>query len=397
MSPINRLNAISLFAAINENLFRLLITFFLIALIGKNYTNTIVSLTGVIFLLPFLLFSNVGGYLADRYRKNRVALITRVIEALLITLSLVSFSQNWVYFTLILLFLMATLSSLFGPSKYGLIPELTEKSDLLKANSLIASVTFVGIIVGIFLASLLVASFQIDYFYSLYFALLFALIGIFWSYRLPKTQHANLEKPFNWFIYQENLIAIKEMHKTPYMVATLFAYAYFLFLGTFLQLGLITYTVQTLQMKDFFSGYLFLITSVGLALGSYLTHLISKNRIHLVMIPLSSIGFSFGFICLAFFYSHLYLICIWLFFTGVFGGTFLVPAQAYLISQSPEKTRGRNFGVANLGSFLCALIAASTLYFLGDVLSLSPPNSYLAVGIFNAALTLLVTLKARHL
>ena len=54
------------------------------------------------------------------------------------------------------LFLMATQSALFGPSKYGIVPELVDRQQLSKANSLLESFTYLAIILGSALAPLLV-------------------------------------------------------------------------------------------------------------------------------------------------------------------------------------------------------------------------------------------------
>ncbi len=48
-------NATQFLGALNDNVFRWLTAFFLIGLLGKEQTPEIMSLTGTIFVIPFLL------------------------------------------------------------------------------------------------------------------------------------------------------------------------------------------------------------------------------------------------------------------------------------------------------------------------------------------------------
>lgn len=149
-----KLNTIQFLAAVNENVFKLLCAYFLISLIGEDKSSEIMAIIGALFILPFLLFSSVGGILADRFRKNRVTSYTRFLELVTLSIATLLFTYKFDWSPYVMLFAMASLAALFGPSKYGIIPELLPKEDLLYGNGLIASFTFFGIIIGTTLASI---------------------------------------------------------------------------------------------------------------------------------------------------------------------------------------------------------------------------------------------------
>ena len=65
-----------------------------------------------------------------------------------------AFQSKWGSYAI--LFLLATQSAIFGPSKYGIVPELVSSEKISKANGLMTSFTFLAIILGTFLASFLI-------------------------------------------------------------------------------------------------------------------------------------------------------------------------------------------------------------------------------------------------
>ena len=72
----------------------------------------------------------------------------KVLEAVVMALALVAFMLHSFPALLGVIFLMGLQSTLFGPSKYGSIPEMVETKDLTRANGLIQMTTFLAIIFG---------------------------------------------------------------------------------------------------------------------------------------------------------------------------------------------------------------------------------------------------------
>jgi acyl-[acyl-carrier-protein]-phospholipid O-acyltransferase/long-chain-fatty-acid--[acyl-carrier-protein] ligase len=135
------LNVTQFLGALNDNIFKLLAVFFLIRLAGTHSSSLIVSLIGAVFVVPFLLFMPAAGVLADRFSKRNIIVLCKCLELLVMLGGVVAFllGQPWMIYTII--FLMATHSALFGPSKYGIIPELVSSDNLSRANSFIMAAT----------------------------------------------------------------------------------------------------------------------------------------------------------------------------------------------------------------------------------------------------------------
>ncbi len=122
---------------------------------GAGQGSDVQGWATVVFSLPFILFSGFAGYLSDRYSKTRIIVLCKVAEIAVMALGLFAFyfyDQFGMLGTWIVLFLMGTQSSFFGPGKYGILPELFRAADLPRANGLILMTTFLAIIFGTVLA-----------------------------------------------------------------------------------------------------------------------------------------------------------------------------------------------------------------------------------------------------
>ncbi|MDG2083741.1 MAG: MFS transporter, partial [Planctomycetota bacterium] len=89
-----------------------------------------------LFSLPFVIFAVIGGSIADRFPKRTVIIMAKLGEVLIMTLGMLAFAlasvdQDLSVMAMMgVLFLMGTQSAFFGPSKYGIIPDMVKEADL---------------------------------------------------------------------------------------------------------------------------------------------------------------------------------------------------------------------------------------------------------------------------
>lgn len=185
------LNATQFLGSLNDNIFKLLVAYFLISIKGASSSASILSLTGAIFVLPYLVFSSAAGILADRISKQKILVAVKFGEAFTMFLAIFAFYFNWGIGAYILLFLIALLSALFGPSKYSIIPEIVSKDKITQANGIITSLTYLAIILGIFLASFLTDITHKNFVHVQIICFALALIGVLTSFGIGVTQPQN--------------------------------------------------------------------------------------------------------------------------------------------------------------------------------------------------------------
>lgn len=385
------LNATQFLGALNDNIFKLLVIYLLIHVQGPAHANTILSLAGAIFVIPFLIFSPSAGILADRFSKRTVVVFTKVLEVGIMCFGLLTVSFEWSLGTYFALFLMASQSALFGPSKYGIIPELVEEKMVSKANGSMTSFTFLAIILGTFLASFLTDVTNKNFKVEALFCILIAILGLLSSFGIKKVEPKRSPKKITPFFFYEIYQTLKTSWHIPHLLPCLFGSAFFLFIGAFTQLNIIPFAMQSLHLSEVGGGYLFLSTAVGIAIGSVLAGMLSKDKVEPGISCISGFFISFFAILLWVFASSLVMTIILLALLGVFGGAFLIPFDSYLQVNSPDEKRGQVIAASNFFSFLGVLLAAFFLYLIAEEFGFSAASGFGLIGILTLICNIVIS------
>jgi acyl-[acyl-carrier-protein]-phospholipid O-acyltransferase/long-chain-fatty-acid--[acyl-carrier-protein] ligase len=392
-SSLWSLNATQFFGVVNDNLYKLLMIFLLIDTLGKEKASSILSAAGAIYVIPFLLFSSSAGILADRFSKQKLMVWLKSIEVVIMLLAIPAFYFKSSTGCYLLLFVLATHSAMFGPSKYGIIPEVVPEDKVSKANGLITSFTYVAIIFGTFLATFLTEISGKKFVITALFCLLTAILGLISSLFVEKTKSQGSTKKMNLLFITEIVETLRFCRGTAHLVPAMLGSAFFLFIGAFTQLNIIPFAMQALNLSEVAGGYLFLIVALGIAAGSILSGKWSKKRIELGLTTFAGAGLAFFLILISFFSFSLPATALLLVLLGFAGGVFIVPFDTFIQMASPIEKRGQVIAAANFLSFLGVLLASFSLYLFNDVLSMSSSLSFAVMGIITAIACLLLTLR----
>lgn len=384
------LNATQFLGALNDNIFKLLVIYLLIHLQGPQAANTILSLAGAIFVIPFLLFSSSAGLLADRISKRSIIVFTKILEIVIMVFGLLSVMQNWGTGSYICLFFMAAQSALFGPSKYGIIPELVEEKRISKANGSMTSFTYLAIILGTFLASFITDITNKNFVFEASFCVLVAVIGFLASLGIRRTEPQRSTKKITPFFLYEIYRTLKFSWKIPHLLPALFGSSFFLFIGAFAQLNIIPFAMQSLGLSEVGGGYLFLATAVGIAAGAVLAGQLSKDKVEPGISCIAGFIIGVAFILLWIFSNSLSVSILLLVVLGIAGGGFLIPFEAFIQVKSPKADRGQVIAAANFFGFIGVLLAAMFLYFFNEKLGFSAASSFAAMGFITLAANVIV-------
>ena len=382
------LNITQFLGVINDNVFKFVMAFLLIDALGHDKASSILSATGAIYVIPFLFFSSSAGILADRFSKQKLLVVMKMAEMIVMTLAIFAFASKSVWGCYTLLFILSTHSAMFGPSKYGIIPELVPKDTVSRANGLITSFTYLAIIIGTFLASFLTEITDRHFIYIAIFCLLIAISGFFSAIAVKQTIAQGSKKKINIFFVREIYETLKYTRTIPHLLPAIFGSAFFLMIGAFTQLNIIPFALQSLNLSEIAGGYLFLSTALGIALGSYLAGKASRKRVELGLSCMAGFGIALFFILVALFPTSLYKVIAFLFMIGVLGGIFIVPFDTFIQLKSDDKKRGQTIAAANFLSFTGVLIASFALYFFNQVCELSSASSFGTMG----GITMIVSL-----
>jgi acyl-[acyl-carrier-protein]-phospholipid O-acyltransferase/long-chain-fatty-acid--[acyl-carrier-protein] ligase len=135
------------FAAFNDNFLKTALVF-LILFGGGGDAEALVTAASATFIAPYFFLSALGGQLADRYDKARVAQWVKFVEIFVAALAVAGYLRHSLPVLFAALFGFGVLGALFGPIKYGILPDHLRREQLPTANALIEGATFIAILSG---------------------------------------------------------------------------------------------------------------------------------------------------------------------------------------------------------------------------------------------------------
>lgn len=346
--------AVQFQGAFSDNALKWLVSFLVLdaALSKARRDLWFVLVVPLLFAVPFLLFSIPGGYLADKYSKRSVTLWTKVFELGVMGLATFALAANRLDVAGIALFLACTQGAVFGPTKYGLLPELLPLSKLSWGNGIIELGTLLAAILAALAGGFLAQHFRGEQIWSGVIFLALTVLGLVTSVGITKVPAADPSRRFDWNFAGEFLRETRRMRGDRTLWTAVVANTFFWFLGSLLLLNIVLYATDILHVDDAHSSYLLAALSLGIGVGSFLAGVASRGKIELGMV-LPGLG---GLLVMAGLLSWpgiSYLAVVaFLALLGVAGGFFVVPVNA-LIQQRPDPAeKGRAIAVANLLSFV---------------------------------------------
>lgn len=134
------------FAAFNDNLLKTALVFLILFQAGGS--PALVNLASGIFIAPFFFLSGFGGELADLFDKARVAQRVKFAEIFVAGVAVIGFRLQSLPVLFTALAGFGILAALFGPVKYGILPDHLGREELPGGNALIEGATFIAILLG---------------------------------------------------------------------------------------------------------------------------------------------------------------------------------------------------------------------------------------------------------
>jgi acyl-[acyl-carrier-protein]-phospholipid O-acyltransferase / long-chain-fatty-acid--[acyl-carrier-protein] ligase len=373
----------------NENMYKIVVSLLAVVRSAHAARGAYLSLAGVVFIAPFLLFSGYAGQLADRFEKRTVVLVTKALEIPAMLLALFALMSGSIEWMLVVLFFTAMQAAFFSPAKYGMVPELVPDEHLVRANGLLQMSTFVAIILGMVGGSCLVGAWKGQPAYIGGVLIGIALLGTAASLKLVRTPAPAARRPFSLNPLGEVCAGLWRLAKDPALRLAAFGTTYFCFLGALFQIILLLFAKEALRSTETQTGMLMGALAIGIALGSMAAGRLSGEDIEPGLVPIGALGIFAAAAGLAFTRTFgSCLLC--LSALGFTGGLFVVPLNAILQHNPDRDEKGRVLGTANFMNTIGILLASGAVWFLHEAFQLSAA----AVIAVSAACTLLATAYA---
>jgi acyl-[acyl-carrier-protein]-phospholipid O-acyltransferase/long-chain-fatty-acid--[acyl-carrier-protein] ligase len=380
--------------AFNDNALKFLVIYLIVERsFPLAVRDRLVLLVGALFALPYILFSLAGGFLADRYSKRSVTIGTKVFEIAVMVFALVALAISNLPMEAAAVFLISTQGALFGPSKYGLLPELLPEKELSWGNGVIELGTFAAAITATMGAGFLAVAFRGRQIWSGVILLAFTLAGLFLSLCISRLPAADPARRFRTNPFADLGGQLRIISRDRVLGWAVAGNAYLWFLAALLQFVIIVYGHDVLRVGETQISYLQAAVGIGIGVGSLAAGYLSGGKIEYGLIPLGAIGMT---VCGFLVSQHglgIWPVRVDLGLLGFFGGFYAVPLNALIQHRPKPVEKGGVIAASNLLSFIGVFLAAGLYFALSSGAHFQPNQIFLA----GAVMTLGATFYAVYL
>ncbi len=386
--------------ALNDNIFKQLVMLLCIDAAMGDPNKDQQFLAQVLFSAPFILLSGFAGYLADRFSKRLIIVLSKVAEIAIAVGGMIAFGVGGLTAAMVVLALMGVQSAFFGPPKYGVLPELFHERDLPKVNGVILMTTFLAIILAFPSAGGLKQYCEEQHGGQIWIAsiacVVLAVLGTLTTIPVRKTPVARpglALEPSSLFIHSSTWALIRQQRGL--LVALLASSTFWLTGGVVYPMVINSVGKLQFGLSDLETGKLAACTGIGIAVGCVTAGILSRNRFRAGLVKLGMWGMLASLAVLSIpgsgrvqrelspaeikkFGGAIVKPTVgsepaasetvireyrpvWLGVTatggmlvllGISAGLFSVPVQVYLQARAPAEQKGRIIGVMNLFNWI---------------------------------------------
>lgn len=398
-----------LLGAFNDNIFKQsLILAILYHLSVGGDRNLLVNLCALLFILPFFLFSALGGQFGEKFNKDALMRGLKLAEIFIMLVGAAGFLLGSLTLLFIALFAMGTHSALFGPVKYSILPQSLREDELVGGNALVEMGTFLAILAGTIGAGVLMsrASFAPGVALAV---VLVATCGYLASRGIPRAAAALPNLQLDWNIFKQSWSILRlGLGQRPAVSRSLVGNSWFWFLGAVYLTQIPTYAKELLHGDESVVTLILTVFSVGIALGSMLCEKLSGKKVEIGLVPFGSIGLSLFGILLWWHsggfppadapynwlgvleHSQSWAVLLDILGIGIFGGFYIVPLYALIQARTEEDKRARVIAANNILNALFMVVAAIFSILLLSVAKLSIPELFLVLSLMNVAVNVYI-------
>jgi acyl-[acyl-carrier-protein]-phospholipid O-acyltransferase/long-chain-fatty-acid--[acyl-carrier-protein] ligase len=270
------------FAAFGDSFLKTALGFVILAQVAGANAGALITLAGAAIIAPFFFLSGLGGELADRYDKALLAQRIKLVEMGAAAFAVAGFAFHSIVLLFVAVLIFGTLATLFGPIKYGILPDHLARGQLPAGNALIEAGTFLAILLATILAGFTANSASNPIHFA-WLMLVTALASWLSSLLIPPSGEGapNLKIHRNIMVSTWDLI--KELRQDPRLWWGAIVVSWFWLVGSLVLSLLLPLAHISINGDDGLVTFFLTIFSVAVALGSGLAAWLAAGRI--VILP----------------------------------------------------------------------------------------------------------------
>jgi 1-acyl-sn-glycerol-3-phosphate acyltransferase len=395
--------------AFNDQFFKnalvIMISFSSVKIMGLD-SNILINFAAVLFIIPFFLFSAIAGQLADKYDNATLMQYIKLTEIIIMSLAILGFYFDSIEILLLILFLTGTQSAFFGPVKYGYLPRVLNKNELIGGNGMTDMGTFMAILLGMIAGAQTITADNGPLYVSISVVIL-AILGFIASKKISHTENSDPTLKVNYNIFKETIKIIKYSRSNRSVFLSVIGISWFWFYGSTILTQIPNFTRHYISADESVFVLLVGAFSISVGIGSLLCEKLSGGRIELGLVPFGSLGltiFALDFyfaagqpivseqlLSISDFLAHAsnWRILFDILMIGLSSGLYIVPLYALIQERTHKSHISRVIAANNIMNSLFMVVAGLTaMVLLGSGLSI--PELILIAGIMNLVVALYI-------
>ncbi|CAD5274126.1 Acyl-(acyl-carrier-protein)-phospholipid O-acyltransferase / long-chain-fatty-acid--(acyl-carrier-protein) ligase [Bosea sp. 62] len=389
------------FSAFNDNFLKNALVFIILYKLAGSHGEALVTLAGGLFIAPFFLLSGVGGQMADRFDKALMAQRLKLAEIGAAAVAVLGFTLPSVPVLFVALVLFGVIAALFGPIKYGILPDHLKREELPAGNALIEGATFIAILLGT-IAGGLTAREGGDAAQLSLLILVFALACWVATLFIPKTGPAAPDLVVDRNILRSTRDLLKDLWGDARLWRTGVMVSLFWLIGAVVMSLLPSLVKNGMGGTEMVVSTYLGIFAIAIAVGSGIGSFLSSGRIVLLPVPVAGVVMGLFALDLGWAVSgvvaHQPAQDIGAFFAGpsawrvgidlaglaIAGGVFVVPSFAAAQAWAPAEKRARIVAAVNVLS-AAFMVAGAVVVALLQAAGLTLSHLFLLIGVLTIA------------
>lgn len=352
------------FSVLNDHFVRNMLAMLILFRLGEADAGPLITLAIGIFMAPSLILSGLGGEMADARDKAWVSRRLKFAEIFVQAVAAAGLLLGSLPLLYTALFGLGVISALFGPVKYGLLPDLLRRRELVAGNALVEAGTFLAIFLGLIAGGLSAGGRTPEG--TIVQLMLIALACFGSSLFIPPTGRGAPGLRVNPNVLASTWDLLGEVKRDPGLWSKALAVSWFWMSGA------VALSLVPVVVRDKTGGGIGVETAIsalfalGIGIGSLAAAIIARGRIFLRPVPFAALGMGAFLIDLGLATWSLpeaaTEIGLGTFFGSVIGlrigfdvtalacagGLFVVPLFAAIQAFSPKDKRARLIGGVNI-------------------------------------------------
>lgn len=390
--------------AFNDNVFRNAMLALMVYQMGLSTEQSTLyaNLAPALFILPYFLFSATAGQIAEKVDKARLIRITTAMEIAIMSLAAFGFIYGLPALLLFCLFLTGVQSTLFGPVKYAILPQVLAPEELTGGNGLVEMGTSISILIGMIagMSLLMIPGYGPQAAAAAMIGL--AVTGHLVSRAIPMAPAIAPDLKINTNLIAESLHVLGMVRHNPVVRRAVFGVSWFWFVGTLLSAQLPNYAKLHLGGSESLNLLALALFSIGTGLGSLWCEKLSQRTVEIGLVPFGALGMTV--FCADLYFARpglapetgITLSQFWqqagsfrimadLTLIGLFAGFFIVPLFALIQSRTEKHHLSRVIAGMNIQNAVFIVSAAVTGIVLQRYLGFNIPEVFLLLSVLNLA------------